>query len=206
MRHRTRPAAVVFDVGHVLYDWDPRFLYEKLISDPERLDWFLAHVVTRDWHFQHDAGRRLAETISELVAAFPAERELILAYRDRWLETIPGPMPGTHALVARLADAGVPLYAITNFGAEFWAMFRPTVPLFVSFTDIIVSGEEGVMKPDPRIWTLAERRFARPAGEMLFIDDNPANVAGAAAAGFHVHRFSGAAALESALREHGFPV
>jgi 2-haloacid dehalogenase len=194
----------VWDVGHVLYDWDPRFLYEKLIDDPARLDWFLAQVVTKPWHYQHDAGRPLDEMIRELVARFPGEETLIRAYRTRWLETIPGPVPGTHALVERLAASGTPLFAITNFGAEFWAMFRPTAPLFDLFDDIIVSGIERVMKPDPAIWALAERRFGFASGEMLLIDDSAANITGAAAAGWHVHRFQGAQGAREALRTHGF--
>ena len=102
------PKAVVWDVGHVLYDWDPRFLYAKLIPDADRLDWFLSNVVTRAWHFQHDAGRPFAETSAELIAEYPAEAELIAAYGPRWLETIPGPIPGTHELVEALAAAGIP--------------------------------------------------------------------------------------------------
>ncbi|MFQ3666512.1 MAG: HAD family hydrolase, partial [Sphingomonadaceae bacterium] len=151
--------AVVFDVGHVLYDWDIAHLYRKLIPDAAERDWFLSHVVTREWHFQHDAGRPFAETSAELVARFPDQAERILAYGPRWLETIPGPVPGVHAIVESLAKARVPLFAITNFSAEFWAMFRPTAPLFDLFEDIIVSGEERMMKPDPAIFALARRRF-----------------------------------------------
>lgn len=200
------PSAVVWDVGHVLYDWDIRHLYAKLIDDPARLDWFLANVVTRDWHFQHDRGRPFAETSAELIARFPAERALIEAYGPRWLETIPGPVEGTHELVGQLDRAGVPQYGITNFSAEFWAMFRPTAPLFDRFADIIVSGEERLMKPDPAIWALAERRFGQPGQALFFIDDNPANVAGARAAGWRAHRFTDARTLAEALRAEGLPV
>lgn len=200
------PSAVVWDVGHVLYDWDIRHLYAKLIDDPARLDWFLANVVTRDWHFQHDRGRPFAETSAELIARFPAERALIEAYGPRWLETIPGPVEGTHELVGQLDRAGVPQYGITNFSAEFWTMFRPTAPLFDRFADIIVSGEERLMKPDPAIWALAERRFGHPGQALFFIDDNPANVAGARAAGWRAHRFTDARTLAEALRAEGLPV
>lgn len=203
---RGRPRAVVWDVGHVLYDWDPGYLYRKLIPDPARLDWFLSTVVTRRWHYQHDAGRPIDEMIAELGARFPSERTLIEAYRTRWLETIPGPVPGTHALVERLAGAGVAQFSITNFGADFWAMFRPTAPILDHFADIIVSGQERLVKPDPRIWALAERRFGHAGGELLLIDDNPDNVAAAAAAGWHVHRFTSAAEAERALTSHGLPV
>lgn len=200
------PAAVVWDVGHVLYDWDIRHLYAKLIDDPERLDWFLGHVVTREWHFQHDRGRSFAETSAELIARFPAERALIEAYGPRWLETIPGPVPGTHALVESLHKSAVPQFGITNFSAEFWAMFRPTAPLFDRFRDIIVSGAERLMKPEPAIWALAERRFGLSGRDLFFIDDNPANVAGARAAGWRAHRFTDAQALAEALRAEGLAV
>lgn len=198
------PRAVVFDVGHVLYDWDPAHLYRKLIADEARRNWFLSHVVTRQWHDQHDAGRPFAETSAELIARFPAERELILAYGARWLETIPGPIPGSHELVAALNAAGVPLFAITNFSAEFWAMFRPTAPLFDCFRDIVVSGTERLMKPDPAIYRLAQQRFGLGAGEAIFIDDNAANVAAARDAGWLAHHFTSAQAAADALRAAGF--
>jgi 2-haloacid dehalogenase len=197
---------VVWDVGHVLYDWDPRFLYEKLIPDPARLDWFLSTVVTHSWHFQHDAGRPFADTSAELSALFPDAAELISAYGPRWLETIPGPITGTHALVAQLAAAAVPQFGITNFSAEFWERFRPTAPLFDQFVDVVVSGQEKLVKPDPAIYALAQGRFALGAGEALFIDDNPANVEAAIDAGWHAHRFTDADTLRNVLRDHGFPV
>ncbi len=197
------PRALVFDVGHVLYEWDIRHLYAKLIPDPAELDWFLANVVTRDWHFQHDAGRPFAETSAELIDRFPAQAERIRAYGPRWLETIPGPVPGMPELVGRLAGAGIPLYAITNFSAEFWAMFRPTAPLFDPFVDIIVSGEEKLVKPDPMIFALAQARFGLGPGEALFIDDQPANVAAAEAAGWLGHRFTGPASLAAQLSRLG---
>ena len=151
--------AVIFDVGGVLYHWHPCYLYEKLIPDRDRLEWFCASVVTPEWHFQHDAGRPAAETTAELVAAFPEERDLIEAYVPRWLETLPGPVEGMIELVHALADKGVPLYGITNFSHEFWPRFVSTEPAFARFRDIIVSGEERMVKPDPAIFALAKRRF-----------------------------------------------
>jgi 2-haloacid dehalogenase len=195
-----RPRAVVWDVGHVLYDWDPRFLYAKLIPDTDRLDWFLSNVVTRAWHFQHDAGRPFAETSAELIAAHPAEAGLIAAYGPRWLETIPGPIPGTHDLVRALAAGDVPQYGITNFSGEFWDRFRPTAPLFDLFRDVVVSGHERLMKPDPAIYALARSRFGLGDGEAIFVDDNAANVEAARAAGWLAHHFTGADALEAELK------
>jgi 2-haloacid dehalogenase len=198
-----RPTAVVFDIGRVLFDWNLRYLFEKLIDDPTELDWFLAHVVTEEWHFQSDGGRPLAEMVPELQARHPEKAWLIDAYAERFLETLPHPIPGTHELARRLAERGVPLYALTNFGAEFWARFRATQPLFALFEDVIVSGEERVAKPDPRIYAITEVRSARAPGELFFVDDNPANVAAAAARGWRAHLFTGAASLERELAGHG---
>lgn len=204
-RHETdRPKAVVFDVGDVLYRWDPRFLYEKLIPDTQHLEWFLTHVVTREWHFQHDAGRPVAETTAELAAAFPAERDLIEIYDARWLETIPGPVLGSLELATALHQSGVPLYGITNFSAEFWPRFRATKPIFDLFQDIVVSGVEKIVKPDPRIYALARERFGLGDGEALFIDDNLANVEAAREAGWHAHHFQGADGLHAELLRRGF--
>ncbi|GAA0865829.1 HAD-IA family hydrolase [Sphingopyxis soli] len=190
---------MIFDVGRVLFDWDLRYLFAKLIADPAELEWFVTHVVTPQWHFQHDAGRPLAEMLPELKAAFPGYAALIDAYAARFNETIPGPMPGTLELVERLDDAGVPLFAITNFGHEFWEGFRPTQPIFDRFRDIVVSGIEKLVKPDPAIYRLAIERFGIDPAGALFIDDVAANIAGAESVGIAGHRFVDAAELEAEL-------
>jgi 2-haloacid dehalogenase len=195
--------AVVFDIGRVLFDWNLRHLYAKLIADQAELDRFLATVVTEEWHFQSDAGRPLAEMVPERIAEFPDHAHLIEAYTARFNETLPGAIPGTHAIVRRLAAAGVPLYALTNFGAEFFAGFRPTQPIFDLFADIVVSGVECCAKPDARIYAIAEARIGLPPERLFFIDDNPANIDAAAARGWQTHLFTDAAALEQALLGHG---
>ena len=197
------PKAVVFDIGRVLFDWNLRFLFEKLIDEPAALDRFLAEVVTEEWHFQSDGGQSLAEMVPELQSRFPDHAHLVEAYRDRFNETIDRPIEGSHALVRRLHAAGVPLFALTNFGAEFFAGFRPTEPIFELFDDIVVSGEECVAKPDPRIYQICERRFGRAPQELFFIDDNPANVAAARARGWQAHLFEGPTGLEAELVERG---
>lgn len=195
--------AVVFDVGRVLYQWQLSALFEKMIDDPARLEKVLGEVVTEEWHFLHDAGRPLAQMVPERIALFPDYAEEIRAYATRFNETIPGPVPGSHALVERLDEKGVPLFAITNFGAEFWAGFRPHEPIFDRFRDIVVSGEERIAKPDPAIFTLSARRFGHAPEAMLFIDDNPANVATARDCGWQVHHFTDAGSLESDLSARG---
>jgi 2-haloacid dehalogenase len=193
-------SAVVFDVGRVLFEWDLRHLFAKLIADPGELAWFCATVVTEEWHFQHDAGRPLAEMVAERTAEFPDQAELIAAYAARFNETIPAPVPGSLELVEALQTAGVPLYAITNFGAEFWERFRPTQQVFDCFRDVVVSGVEKLTKPDPAIYALAARRFGHAPEAMLFIDDNEANIAGARDAGWQVHHFIDAKGLAADLR------
>ena len=191
--------SVIFDVGRVLFDWDVRYLFAKLIPDRDELEWFVTNVVTPQWHFQHDAGRPLADMVPELKAEFPDHAPLIDAYAARFNETIPAPMPGSLELVERLDAAGVPLFAITNFGHEFWEGFRPTQPIFDRFQGIIVSGTEKLMKPDPAIYRLAIARFGIDPSGALFIDDVAANVAGAESLGIAGHRFNGAAMLEQDL-------
>ena len=146
---------VIFDIGNVLYRWDLRCLFAKLIDDPAELDWFLAHVVTPEWHFQLDAGRPFADMVAERSREFPDYTDHIIAYSRRFPESIPGPVEGMLDLVHALADRCVPIYAISNFGAESWAQFRPLAPIFELFSDIVISGEEKLMKPDAAIYQLA---------------------------------------------------
>lgn len=196
--------SVIFDVGRVLFDWDLRYLFAKLIADPDELEWFVSNVVTPRWHFQSDAGRPLADMLPELKARFPDHAPLIDAYAARFNETIPAAVPGSLALVERLDAAAVPLFAITNFGHEFWHGFRPTQPIFDRFRDIIVSGTEKMMKPDPAIYRLAIARFGIDPAGALFIDDVAANVAGAESVGIAGHLFEDAVMLEADLLARGY--
>lgn len=200
----TRPAAVVFDVGNVLYDWNPRFLYERLIEDDQALDAFLRDVATKEWHFQHDAGRPFAETSAELSAAYPEHAAMIALWGARFSETIPGMMPGMGALVEELDSAGVPLYAITNFSGEFWGPFRAReAAIFDRFRDIVVSGDERMVKPDPAIYHLALDRFGLRPGEAVFVDDRADNIASANAVGMRGVQFVDAPTLRGELNALG---
>ena len=192
---------VVFDVGNVLYRWDRRLPYVAHFADPAELDDFLATVIPLDWHAQHDAGRPAAEMVAERSALFPQHAPLIADWFARFNESIPGPVPGSLELVERLLALGVPLHGITNFGADTWAGFRPTAPVFDSFRDIVVSGIEMLAKPDSAIYALAERRFGYAPEAMLFIDDSLPNVEAAQARGWHGHHFTDAAGLEAELLE-----
>ncbi len=189
----------MFDIGRVLFEWQLAALFEKLIDDREELDWFLANVVTEEWHFEHDRGRALADMVPERIALFPQYESHIRAYATRFNETVPGPVDGSHALVERLAVRGVPLFCLTNFGDEFFAAFRPTQPVFDLFEDIVVSGVEKVAKPDARIYVILEERSGRSGAELFFTDDNPANIAAAKARGWDAHLFTEAQSLEAQL-------
>ena len=197
----TKITTVVFDVGKVLFKWDLRYLFAKLIDDEQELEYFVTHVVTPEWHFQHDAGRPLAEMTAERISDFPQYAALIDAYAVRFNETIPGPIEGSLEIVSDLAERGVLLFAITNFGAEFWDGFRPTQPIFDHFGDIIVSGVEKLVKPDPAIYALALQRFGLQPGEAIFIDDNLDNIVSARANGFAAHHFKDAKSLRIELND-----
>lgn len=196
-------SAVVFDVGKVLFDWDMRLLIRKLISDEREVEYVHANVVSTEWHFNHDAGVPLSEMVPARIAEFPQYEAVIRAYATRFNETIPGPIPGSIELVEELHARGVPLYAITNFGADFWPAFSATQPVFARFRDVVVSGDEKIAKPDPAIYAIAADRFGHAPGEMLFIDDNRDNVESARACGWHAHHFVAADTLALDLRQRG---
>lgn len=201
---QVRPTAVIFDIGHVLYDWDPRYLYRELIEDEAALDRFVGEVATREWHFQHDAGRPFAETSAELAALHPDHAELIAHWGPRFGEQIGDPIPGMHALVEELDARGVPLYALTNFSHEFFPPFREKeAALFGRFRDIVVSGVERLVKPDPAIYRLALDRFGLEAGRTVFVDDNAANVEGARSVGLLALHFTGEPKLRRELEGLG---
>lgn len=191
---------VIFDIGNVLYHWDLRCLFAKLIDDSEELDWFLAHVVTPEWHFQHDAGRPFADMVAERSREFPEYADHIFAYSQRFPESIPGPIDGMLNMVRALAKRDVPIFAISNFGAESWAQFRPQAPIFDLFSDIVISGEEKLIKPDRAIYELALDRFSRRADQCLFIDDRRDNIEAGQAVGIAGHHFKNVATLARELK------
>ncbi len=199
--------AAIFDIGNVLFTWHPRFLYERLIGDDRALAAFLDDVVTLEWHFQHDEGRDFADTSAELTALHPQHADLIAAWQPRFNESIGGPVPGMHDLVGDLDSAGVPLFAITNFSHEFWPPFRAEwTGLFDRFREIVVSGDEKLVKPDPAIYHLALDRFGLQPHEAVFIDDNEANVLAARALGIHSIHFTDVASTRSELADLGLPL
>jgi 2-haloacid dehalogenase len=197
-------SAVVFDVGNVLYGWDPEaFLVRQIADDEARLQ-FVEDTDLYAWHETLDGGRPYAEAAAELDEKFPQYAALIAAWSDRFGETITGPVPGVHELVAELDARGVPLFAITNFSADFWPPFHAREQAFFDrFRDIVVSGEEKLLKPDPAIYYRALDRFRLRPAEALFIDDRAINVEAAEAVGMKAHLFTTAEDLRARLVAEG---
>jgi 2-haloacid dehalogenase len=196
--------AVVFDVGNVLYGWDPEsFLVRQIADDEARLQ-FIEDTDLYGWHETLDGGRPFDEAAAELSETFPAYADLISAWGERFGETITDPVPGVHDIVEALDARGVPLFAITNFSADFWRPFRAREDAFFSrFRDIVVSGEEKLLKPDPAIYFRALDRFGLKPAEALFVDDRAINVEGARAVGMQAHLFTTAEDLRTRLEADG---
>ncbi|WP_293854167.1 HAD family phosphatase [uncultured Alsobacter sp.] len=200
------PSVVVFDIGNVLLDWDPRHLYRKMFDDHARMEHFLAEVCTPAWNIEQDRGRLFRDAVAELVARHPHLDAEIRAFDERWLETVSGTIQGSVDLLAELQAQGVPTYAITNFSAEKFVDAQRVWPFLGSFLDVIVSGEHRVLKPDPAIYRLLLDGNGLAAEACVFIDDSPKNVAGAQAVGMHALHFTSADKLRADLKGFGFPV
>jgi len=199
--------AVVFDLGAVLIDWNPRYLYRTLFGgDEEAMERFLGEVTTQEWNARQDAGRPWSEAIEELVARHPGHRDLIAAYHERWPEMLGGAIDGTVAILGELHVAGIRCYALSNWSAETFPVARERYPFLAWFDGIVLSGEEGVVKPEPEIFqTLLERHGLVPS-RTVFVDDSPANVVAAAALGLVAIRFHDPDRLRAELRGHGLPL
>jgi 2-haloacid dehalogenase len=195
---------VVFDIGNVLIEWNPEYLYVRLIPDAAERRRFLETVCTMDWNLEQDLGRPWAEAIEVLTRQHPDKAELIVAYSERWHEMVPGEIAGTPALLAALKAGGTPLYAITNFSEEKFVEAQARFPfLKSSFRDIVVSGAERLIKPDPRIYEILLERNGLDASTCLFIDDSEKNVAAARQVGMATHHFQDADGLRTELERLG---
>jgi 2-haloacid dehalogenase len=200
------PTAVVFDLGGVLIDWNPRHLYRKLFGpDEAAMEAFLGRICSPAWNHRMDEGRPFGEAIAELVVAHPEHEAMIGAYFDRWLEMIGGPIEDTVVLLKALHEARRPLWAITNWSAETFPLVReaPEYQFLDLFQEIFVSGALRMAKPRPEIFHHAIAAMKVAPESCLYIDDSPANVAAAASVGMQAHHFTGAPELERVLREGG---
>ena len=183
--------------------WDPRFLFDELIPDPDLRDHFLRTVCPPEWNLAQDAGRSWADGVAEAVGRHPDCEPYIRAFDQQWHRTVGGPVEGTADVMADVRAAGVGLYALTNFSAEKWPVAVAQWPQLTHFDGVVVSGDESLVKPDPRIYQLLLDRFGLTAGRTYFTDDNPANVDGARRVGIVADPFTGADRLRTRLVELG---
>lgn len=190
---------IIFDYGGVLLDWNPHYLYDPYFGDVEKAEWFLTHICTYEWNAQHDNGRPVAEGTAELVAEHPEWKKEIELYYGEFLKMMGGQIPGMEGLVKQLKDRGFRVFGLSNWSTETFALVRPLYPVLDLMEDMVISGEEKVMKPDPRIFHLALQRFGIQADESIFIDDNPNNVSAAEREGIHGILFQGKESLEKTL-------
>ena len=196
---------VVFDLGGVLLDWNPRHLYRRLFGeDVDGMERFLAEVCNPAWNERQDAGRPWDEAIAEAIAAHPTDAALITAYRDRWEEMLGEPFGDSVTVLDELRDTGVRLYAVTNWSQSTFPYALARYPFLQWFEGIVVSGEEGMIKPDPAIFRLLLSRFRIEASHSVFIDDTQKNVMAAARLGFHAILFRSAPQLRRDLTSLGF--
>lgn len=197
-------ATIIFDLGGVLVDWNPRYLYRRHFADEADMEQFLREVVTSPWNHQCDAGKSMAQAIAERVALFPGHANLIRLWQSDWEHTLRGPIAGTVHILRALARGGRRLVALTNWSAETFPVARRRFDFLSHFEDILVSGEHGVAKPDRAIFELACARWRLRPAQALFIDDNADNIATARAMGFDTIHFTAPEALSAALVERGY--
>lgn len=205
-RRGSPPETVIFDLGGVLIDWDPRYLYRKLFDDEARMEHFLATVCNRDWIERQDEGRSFAEGVAELAARHPALKHQIEAFWTRWPEMLSGAIDGTVEVLRELKQGGLRLYALSNWSAETWPHALDRFAFLQWFDGLVISGLEGLKKPDPEIYELLLSRFEVDAPRALFIDDLRVNVQAAKDSGLEAIEFRNAAALRRDLVGRGLPV
>ena len=202
-----QPSRVVFDIGNVLIHWNPKLIYRSIFASEAEIDDFLTRILPPEWNVEQDRGRSWQEAEASQIALFPDYAHAIRAYRARWRECVPHAIEGTVAILGSLQRSGVPLYAITNFASDTFAEAQAMYPfLKTSFLDIVVSGDERLIKPDPAIFEVLLARQKLVAEDCIFIDDSPKNVDGAAALGFHALHFTTPEALRRDLMALGFRV
>ncbi len=194
---------VVFDIGGVLLDWSPDYLYRELIPDAGQREHFLTNIATSSWNQKQDAGRTWAEAVAELSSLHPEHAEWIEAYDTGWLKMVNGIFEGTATVLTELGALGVPTYALTNFSVEKWEVAKEAFPILTQFDGEVVSGAEEAVKPDAKIFQILLERFALDPARTFYTDDMQYNIDGARAVGLDAELFTTPDTLREQLRERG---
>lgn len=193
---------IIFDLGGVLIDWNPRYLYRKIFKTEEEVTWFLQNICTSEWNDEQDAGRSFEEATSELIRKHPEYAEAIAAWYGRWEETISGPIQGTVSILKDIKTSGdFRLYALTNWSAETFPWALDNFDFLHWFEGIVVSGVEKCRKPLPQFFHILFNRYKINPSEALFIDDNLLNIEGAKKLGLNTIAFRNPQQLAEELRQ-----
>ena len=194
--------AIIFDLGGVLIDWNPRHVYRTIFDSEEKIDWFFDNICTNDWNEKQDAGYSLSTATEELVAQHPEWEAEIRAYYDRWIEMLGGPMHETVNILRDLRQQEhLSLYALTNWSHETFPVALERFEFLQWFDGIVVSGEEKTRKPFPEFYQKLLERYNIDPARAIFIDDNLRNVKAAEDAGIHGIHFLNAKQLSDELRK-----
>ena len=194
---------IVFDLGAVLIEWNPRYLYRKVFTDEAQMEWFLSNVCHNDWNLAQDRGRSFDDAVAEAITRHPDWKREIEFYRDRWMEMVPHDIPGAVQILEELHAKGAPLYAITNWNGDTFRATKGRFKFLNLFRDIVVSGDEKMLKPEPDIFHLLASRNNIKLSESIFIDDSLKNVRGAEAVGMAGHHFVTPEGLRADLVRRG---
>lgn len=193
---------IIFDLGGVLIDWNPRYMYRHIFDDEKKMEWFLTDICSSDWNEQQDAGRTLAEGTQLLQDQFPEWKQEIAAFYGRWEEMLGGAIDPTVAILKEINDNNRHnLYALTNWSNETFPVALERYDFLQIFEGIVVSGKEMCKKPDQRIYRILLDRFGLKPNESLFIDDNKRNVQAALQLGIQALWFDTPEKLRLDLKE-----
>lgn len=192
--------AIIFDLGGVLIDWNPSYVFNKMFIDEDQKKHFFENICTHEWNEKQDAGRPLKEATEELVRKHPEWKEYIEAYYGRWEEMLGGPIHGTVEVFRQLKETGkYKIYALTNWSAELFPIALERYEFLHWFDGRVVSGEEKMRKPYPEFYQLILDRFQLTPKETLFIDDNLRNAEAAENIGLKTIRFHSPSQLKNEL-------
>ena len=198
--------AVVFDLGGVLIDWNPRHLYRRLFSDTDEMEAFLAGICTSDWHRAHDLGADIKESCERLARLHPGYRDMIMAWAERGEEMAAGQFDQAVAVLAELKATGQRCYALSNMEREVFPIRHARFPFMQWFDGYVISGIEGVAKPDRRIFEILLERYGLEPRATVFVDDSKQNVEAAGAVGINAVHYTSAQRLRQELRTFGAPL
>jgi 2-haloacid dehalogenase len=202
----SRIKCVVFDIGGVLIDWNPRHLFRKVFDSEDEMEWFLANVCTYEWNVQQDGGKLFSVATAELQQKFPEYSDKIALYYGRWEEMLDGDIKGTVEIFRRLKSAGMPLYALSNWSHEAFPVAYNRYDFMKDFDGLVVSGYEKLLKPDHAIYRVLMERYNVNPAESVYIDDNKPNAEAAAELGFNAIHFTSPDQLRAELTALGLNV